>query len=146
MRLRPYLYWWLRHIDFKSRWCCEISRSCQNFPPIIVCLGYSLSNLQKTDRGLTRSLTLSGPACDVYGRDYTNLTLMVCYDTETCLHVTIEGDEKARYRVPETLVSIPPPAASICNVTYPSITTKRLSDFALFARTGISSSIPESIK
>jgi len=86
--------------------------------PQDVCSGYSLSNVQKTDRGLTGSLTLSGPACDVYGRDYTNLTLTVYYDTETRLHVTIEDDEKAQYRVPENLVSIPSPAGSIGNVTY----------------------------
>jgi len=36
MKSRPYLYWWLCHINFESRWCGEISRSCQNFPPITV--------------------------------------------------------------------------------------------------------------
>lgn len=83
-----------------------------------VCPGYSLSNVQKTDRGLSGSLTLNGSACDVYGSDYTNLTLTVYYDTETRLHVTIEDNQNAQFRIPDDLVSVPPPADSIGNVTY----------------------------
>lgn len=83
-----------------------------------VCPGYTLSNVQKTDRGLTGSLTLNGSVCNVYGRDYTNLTLTVYYDTETRLHVTIEDDEKRQYRIPDALVTIPAPASSIGNIQY----------------------------
>jgi alpha-glucosidase len=83
-----------------------------------VCPGYSLSNVQKTDRGLTGSLSLNGSACNVYGKDYTNLTLSVYYDTETRLHVTISDDDEKQYRVPGSLVGIPTPADSIGNVDY----------------------------
>lgn len=83
-----------------------------------VCPGYSLSNVQKTDRGLTGSLSLDGPACNAYGKDYMNLTLTVYYDTETRLHVTIEDDDKKQYRIPENLVAIPPPLDTIGDVTY----------------------------
>lgn len=83
-----------------------------------VCPGYTLSSVQKTDRGLTGSLSLNGSACNAYGKDYTNLTLTVYYDTETRLHVTIEDDEKKQYRIPETLVSIPTPASSVSSVQY----------------------------
>jgi len=83
-----------------------------------VCPGYTLSNVQKTDRGLTGSLSLNGSACNAYGKDYTNLTLTVYYDTETRLHVTIEDDEQKQYRIPEALVGIPAPASSIGSVQY----------------------------
>lgn len=83
-----------------------------------VCPGYSLSNVQKTSRGLTGSLSLSGSPCNAYGKDYTNLTLSVYYDTETRLHVTVEDDGKVQYRIPGDLVAIPPPADTIGDVTY----------------------------
>ena len=83
-----------------------------------VCPGYDLSNVQRSDRGLTGSLSLNGSACNAYGKDYANLTLTVYFDTETRLHVTIEDNDKKQYRIPETLVSIPPPADSVGNVTY----------------------------
>jgi alpha-glucosidase len=83
-----------------------------------VCPGYSLSNVKKTNRGLTGSLSLTGSACNVYGKDYTNLTLSVYYDTETRLHVTISDDEQKQYRIPESLVGVPLPASSIGKVDY----------------------------
>jgi hypothetical protein len=83
-----------------------------------ICPGYSLSNVKKTDRGLTGSLSLSDSACNAYGQDYTNLMLTVYYDTETRLHVTIEDVNKTQYRIPENLVGIPPPSDSIGDVDY----------------------------
>jgi hypothetical protein len=83
-----------------------------------VCPGYSLWDIQKTDRGLTGSLSLNGSACNAYGQDYANLTLTVYYDTETRLHVTIEDVNQTQYRIPESLVRIPPPSDSIGDVDY----------------------------
>jgi alpha-glucosidase len=83
-----------------------------------VCPGYSLSNVQKTDRGLTGSLTLNGSACNVYGQDYTNLTLTVFFDTETRLHVTIEDKNNTQYRVPADLVGVPAPFSSVGDLQY----------------------------
>jgi alpha-glucosidase len=83
-----------------------------------VCPGYSLSNVQKSDRGLNGLLSLNGSACNAYGKDYANLTLTVYYDTETRLHVTIGDNDQNQYRIPEALVGIPPPAESVGNVTY----------------------------
>jgi alpha-glucosidase len=83
-----------------------------------VCPGYSLSKVKKHSRGLTGSLSLANPACNVYGRDHVNLTLAVYYDTETRLHVTIEDDEKVQYRVPPALVGVPSPSTTIGEVEY----------------------------
>jgi alpha-glucosidase len=83
-----------------------------------VCPGYSLSNLQETDRGLTGSLSLDGSTCNVYGKDYPNLTLSVYYDTDTRLHVTIEDVDQKQYRLPQNLVSSPQPADSVDNIQY----------------------------
>jgi hypothetical protein len=43
--------------------------------------GYSASNVQFTDTGLTADLTLAGPATNTYGNDIENLKLSVNYDT-----------------------------------------------------------------
>lgn len=45
------------------------------------CPGYSASNVQTTETGLTADLSLAGPACDSYGSDIENLRLTVNYDT-----------------------------------------------------------------
>lgn len=47
------------------------------------CPGYSATNIQQTDNGLTADLHLAGRACDVYGVDLPNLTLTVEYQTGT---------------------------------------------------------------
>jgi len=83
-----------------------------------VCPGYSLSNVERTDRGLTGSLKLNGSACNAYGKDYANLTLTVYYDTQTRLHVTIEDDDKQQFRIPDSLVGIPAPDTSTTTFDY----------------------------
>lgn len=83
-----------------------------------VCPGYSLSGVQKTDRGLMANLTLNGSPCNAYGKDYTNLILSVYYDTETRLHVTIEDVDNQQYRIPGSLVTNPEPSATIGEVDY----------------------------
>lgn len=45
------------------------------------CPGYSISNVQLGNTGLTADLSLAGPACNSYGSDIPSLKLMVNYDT-----------------------------------------------------------------
>lgn len=45
------------------------------------CPGYSISNVQSGNTGLTADLSLAGPACNSYGSDIPSLKLMVNYDT-----------------------------------------------------------------
>lgn len=47
------------------------------------CPGYTLSNVVTSDTGLTALLNLAGPACNSYGIDLQNLTLLVEYQTGT---------------------------------------------------------------
>jgi alpha-glucosidase len=45
------------------------------------CPGYTASDVITTDRVITAQLTLAGPACNSYGIDLQNLTLLVEYQT-----------------------------------------------------------------
>lgn len=45
------------------------------------CPGYSISNVQSGNTGLTADLSLAGPACNSFGSDIPSLKLMVNYDT-----------------------------------------------------------------
>lgn len=45
------------------------------------CPGYSISNVQLGNTGLTADLSLAGPACNSFGSDIPSLKLMVNYDT-----------------------------------------------------------------
>ena len=47
------------------------------------CPGYTVSNVVTSDTGLTALLNLAGPACNSYGIDLQNLTLLVEYQTGT---------------------------------------------------------------
>lgn len=47
------------------------------------CPGYTASNIVTTNTGLTADLNLAGPACNSYGIDLQNLTLLVEYQTGT---------------------------------------------------------------
>lgn len=46
-------------------------------------VGYELSRLRETDTGLSAQLNLAGPACNAFGKDVSNLTLEVTYDSNT---------------------------------------------------------------
>lgn len=49
------------------------------------CPGYTASNIQTSDRGLTARLALAGEACNSYGNDLRELDLLVTYETgEIC--------------------------------------------------------------
>jgi hypothetical protein len=47
------------------------------------CPGYSASNVETTDGGMTADLTLAGDACNAYGKDLHDLKFMVEYQTGT---------------------------------------------------------------
>jgi alpha-glucosidase len=54
-----------------------------------VCPGYSASSVKTSSTGLAADLTLAGPACNVYGTDIDLLSLLVEYQTDTRLHISI---------------------------------------------------------
>ena len=45
------------------------------------CPGYSASNVQQSNTGLSADLALAGTPCNSYGNDIENLRLTVNYDT-----------------------------------------------------------------
>ncbi|KAF6218041.1 hypothetical protein HO133_006453 [Letharia lupina] len=71
------------------------------------CPGYTASNVAQTDSGLTASLTLAGDACNVYGYDLPDLTLLVEYQTDSRLHIQIFDQSETVYQVPESVVGRP---------------------------------------
>jgi alpha-glucosidase len=79
-----------------------------------VCPGYKASNVKTTPTGLTATLMLAGPACNVYGTDVSSLNLTVEYQAQDRLGVNIvpshyDASNQSWYILPETLV--PKPAA-----------------------------------
>ncbi|EGX90322.1 alpha-glucosidase [Cordyceps militaris CM01] len=67
------------------------------------CPGYTASNVQITDSGLTASLSLAGTACNVYGDDIQDLVLQVTYETDNRLHVKIQDAANQVYQVPSSV-------------------------------------------
>lgn len=54
-----------------------------------VCPGYTASNIKTSSTGLTANLALAGAACNAYGTDVESLSLLVEYQTDHRLHVSI---------------------------------------------------------
>jgi alpha-glucosidase len=90
------------------------------------CPGYKASNVKTSGTGLTASLTLAGTACNVYGADLEELTLIVEYQTgkskllvhtvypqtlthhtDQRLHVKIQDPANEVYQVPESVFERP---------------------------------------
>jgi len=90
------------------------------------CPGYKASNVKTSGTGLTASLTLAGTACNVYGTDLEELTLIVEYQTgkskllvhtvypqtlthhtDQRLHVKIQDPANEVYQVPESVFERP---------------------------------------
>lgn len=74
-----------------------------------VCPGYTASNVQTSDTGLTADLDLAGAGCSVYGNDVENLTLTVEYQDTGRLHVEIQPrylgpQNQTWFLLPEELV------------------------------------------
>lgn len=54
-----------------------------------LCPGYTANNIQTSSTGLSAHLTLAGKTCNVYGTDVKDLNLLVEYQTDSRLHVSI---------------------------------------------------------
>jgi alpha-glucosidase len=80
--------------------------------PQDVCPGYKASNVQENDNGLTADLRLAGPACNVYGNDIEDLTLLVRLQADDRLRIRIQpryigpGNE-TWFSLPEVMVPRP---------------------------------------
>jgi alpha-glucosidase len=77
-----------------------------------VCPGYTASDLQHDDRGLTATLTLAGKPCNVYGTDVQELDLKVEYQAKGRLAVNIvpkhlDATNQSHWVVPEDLIPRP---------------------------------------
>ncbi|KAF2493905.1 glycoside hydrolase family 31 protein [Lophium mytilinum] len=77
-----------------------------------VCPGYTASNVQTNDYGLSASLTLAGKACNVYGTDVETLSLAVEYQSAQRLSVNIypsnvDASNSSHYILSEQLVPRP---------------------------------------
>ncbi|KAH6664232.1 glycosyl hydrolases family 31-domain-containing protein [Halenospora varia] len=77
-----------------------------------VCPGYTASNVRRTAYGLTASLSLAGPACNVYGTDVDALNLTVEYQSSDRLHIQItpayvDSSNSSFYALPEVLIPKP---------------------------------------
>lgn len=77
-----------------------------------VCPGYTASDVQRSQFGLTATLTLAGEACNVYGNDVDRLTLTVQYQSPDRLSVKIQPSNLSPqntswFILPESLVPSP---------------------------------------
>ncbi|KAL9614199.1 MAG: hypothetical protein Q9167_001287 [Letrouitia subvulpina] len=77
-----------------------------------VCPGYNASNVMRTAHGLVATLTLAGPACNVYGTDIEVLNLTVEYQSADRLAVKIvpafvDASNSSQYLLPTNLVHQP---------------------------------------
>ncbi|KAG6326515.1 hypothetical protein ID866_12574, partial [Astraeus odoratus] len=77
------------------------------------CPGYALSSLVESENGLSAQLQLSGPACNAFGVDITDLTLEVTYQSQSTLRVKIYDTAQKQFTVPESVVEpLPLPTTS----------------------------------
>ena len=77
-----------------------------------VCPGYTASKVQHTGLGFTATLTLAGPACNVYGHDVESLDLTVDYQSADRLAVRIipsflDASNRSWFDLPDHLVYQP---------------------------------------
>lgn len=99
--------------------------------PIDTCPGYAATNVVDRGSTLTADLSLNGPACNTYGRDLDQLSLLVEYLTglsvhgicspykfdvsaDTMVHIKIFDPAEQVYQVPANIVGRPisPPAST----------------------------------
>jgi len=80
--------------------------------PQTKCPGYTASNVQTTDTGVTASLSLAGDACNLYGTDVDFLTLTVETQGTDRFHVEIQpqyvgAENETWFILPEALIPKP---------------------------------------
>jgi hypothetical protein len=98
--------------------------------PQTVCPGYTGSNVLRTAYGLTATLNLAGPACNVYGTDIETLNLTVEYQSADRLSVNIipayiDTSNTSQYILPSNLIYKP-------TVDSDATTTSLLNDLGFF--------------
>lgn len=81
--------------------------------PQHVCPGYKATNVENTASGFTADLRLAGQACNVYGNDIEDLTLLVKFQTADRIHLQIQPrymgpQNESWFLLPEVLVPSPP--------------------------------------
>jgi alpha-glucosidase len=86
-----------------------------------ICPGYTASQLQENERGLSAVLTLAGAPCNVYGNDIEVLSLKVEYQSDSRLAVNIipahvDASNTSQWIVPENLIPRPTSEASCANL------------------------------
>ena len=79
-----------------------------------ICPGYVASDVTRNPLGLTATLTLAGPACNVYGTDIDTLNLTVEYQSadRLAIRVTpalIDASNSSFYNLPSYIVNQPTP-------------------------------------
>ncbi|KAG2130855.1 glycosyl hydrolases family 31-domain-containing protein, partial [Suillus clintonianus] len=74
---------------------------------VTYCPGYTLGSLQESDIGLTARLTLTGPACNAFGLDISDLTIEVTYQSQSTLHVKIYDTANQQFTIPESVIERP---------------------------------------
>ncbi|KAL5356599.1 glycosyl hydrolases family 31-domain-containing protein [Aspergillus floccosus] len=84
-----------------------------------VCPGYKAYGVQHSRSGLTASLKLAGPACNVYGTDIENLRFSVQYQSSDRVNVeivpaNIQPSQSTWYVIPENLVPKPKADEGMC--------------------------------
>ena len=77
-----------------------------------VCPGYTAINVERNALGLTATLTMAGPACNVYGNDIDTLNLTVQYQSADRLAVRvtpaiITASNFTQYNLPDYIVHQP---------------------------------------
>ena len=77
-----------------------------------VCPGYKALNVLRTKYGVTATLSLAGPACNVYGTDIDTLNLTVQYQSADRLSVrivpaVIDSSNTSQYILPNNLIYQP---------------------------------------
>lgn len=76
------------------------------------CPGYHASNVKRNDYGLTATLSLAGPACNVYGTDVETLNFTVEYQSADRLSVRVipayvDASNSSQFILPTELVHQP---------------------------------------
>ncbi|KAK5714382.1 hypothetical protein LTR17_017163 [Elasticomyces elasticus] len=77
-----------------------------------LCPGYTASDVQRTENGLTATLNLAGSACNVYGTDIETLALAVDIQSAHRLRVSIQpayldNSNRSQYILPDNLIHLP---------------------------------------
>ena len=87
-----------------------------------VCPGYTATNVVRNDLGFTATLTLAGPACNVYGNDIDTLNLTVEYQSADRLAVrvtpaVITAANSSYYDLPDYIVHQPTADSDAANTS-----------------------------